>query len=63
MKRLLVAAVALVMASVRWAGVVGSQGKDCKWTFQVFGQRADGKGHWDKEMTVTQRCYAFDMGV
>jgi hypothetical protein len=42
------------------AGVVGTPGKECKWTFKISGGRADGQGTWEKEMTVTQRCYDFD---
>ena len=50
----------LVSAGITAAGVVGTQGKQCNWTFKVSGERADGQGTWDTEMTVTQRCYDFD---
>lgn len=34
--------------------------RDCKVTFKISGERNDGKGNYENEMEVTQRCYDFD---
>src|SRR5438874_1853253 len=34
--------------------------RDCKVTFKISGERNDGKGNYETEMNVTQRCYDFD---
>jgi len=60
MKRTAWILVWMLLAGIAGAGTVGTQGKQCLWTFKASGERADGQGTWATEMTVTQRCYDFD---